>query len=116
METEQAWELLEKAGLGNHFTEPGLASLLEYFDDGLNEDEGESYEFDAVQVCKDWKEYGTGCKYSFEDLRQDFKEVLSGERLTDEDYIEKLVERLDDTQTQWIFPYNDNIILSTFWG
>lgn len=116
METEQAWELLEKAGLGNHFTEPGLTSLLEYFDDGLNEDDGESYEFDAVQVCKDWKEYGTGCKYTYADLRADFKDVLSGERLTDEDYIEKLVERLDDTQTQWIFPYNDNIILSTFWG
>nr|DAP03523.1 MAG TPA: hypothetical protein [Caudoviricetes sp.] len=116
METEQAWELLEKAGLGNHFTEPGLANLLEYFDDGLNEDDGESYEFDAVQVCKDWKEYGTGCKYSFEDLRQDFKDVLSGEGLTDGDYMEKLVEKLEDSQTQWVFTGNGNIILSTFWG
>jgi hypothetical protein len=96
METWEAWELLEKAGLGNHFTEPGLASLLEYFDDGLNEDEDESYEFDAVQVCKGWKEYGTGCKYSFEDLRQDFRGTL------------------EDTQTQWVFPWNNNIILSTF--
>lgn len=112
METWEAWELLEKAGLENHFTGAGLASLLEYFDDGLNEDE--CYEFDAVQVCKDWKEYGTGCKYSFEDLRQDFKDVLSGEGLTDGDYIEKLVEKLEDTQTQWIFPWNENIILSTF--
>ena len=111
METWEAWELLEKAGLENHFTGAGLASLLEYFDDGLNEDE--CYEFDAVQVCKDWKEYGTGCKYSFEDLRQDFKDVLSGEGLTDGDYIEKLVEKLEDTQTQWIFPWNENIILST---
>lgn len=109
METEQAWELLE-----NHFTGEGLASLLEYFDDGLNE--GESYEFDAVQVCKDWKEYGVGCKCSFEDLRQDFKDVLSGDGLTDEEYIEKLVEKLEDTQTQWVFPWNNNIILSTFWG
>nr|DAT11577.1 MAG TPA: hypothetical protein [Caudoviricetes sp.] len=116
METEQAWELLEKAGLGNHFTEPGLASLLEYFDDGLNEDDGESYEFDAVQVCKDWKEYGTGCKYSFEDLRQDFRGTLEDDTLSDEEYIEKLVEKLEDTQTQWVFPWNNNIILSTFWG
>lgn len=114
METEQAWELLEKAGLENHFTGAGLASLLEYFDDGLHE--GESYEFDAVQVCESWKEYGTGCGYSFEDLRQDFKEVFSGEGLTDEDYMEKLVEELQDTQTQWVFPWNNNIILSTFWG
>lgn len=114
METEQAWELLEKAGLQDRFTEPGLASLMEYFDDGLNE--GESYDFDAVQVCKDWKEYGTECKYSFEDLRQDFKEVLSGEGLTEEDYMEKLVEELQDTQTQWVFTGNGNIILSTFWG
>lgn len=114
METWEAWELLEKAGLGNHFTGAGLASLLEYFDNGLNE--GESYEFDAVQVYKDWKEYGIGCKYSFGDMQQDFKEVLSGEGLTDEDYIEKLVEELQDTQTQWVFPWNNNIILSTFWG
>lgn len=114
METERAWELLEKAGLQDRFTEPGLASLLEYFDDGLNE--GESYDFDAVQVCKDWKEYGVGCKCSFEDLRQDFKDVFSGDGLTDEDYIEKLVEKLEDTQTQWIFIGNGNIILSTFWG
>lgn len=114
METEQAWELLEKAGLGNHFTEPGLASLLEYFDDGLNE--GESYEFDAVQVCKDWKEYGTGCKYSFEDLRQDFRDTIEDDTLSDEDYIEKLVEELQGTQTQWVFTGSGNIILSTFWG
>lgn len=114
METWEAWELLEKAGLQDRFTEPGLASLMEYFDDSLNE--GESYDFDAVQVCKDWKEYGVGCKYSFEDLRQDFKEVLSGEGLTDGDYIEKLVEELQDTQTQWVFTGNGNIILSTFWG
>lgn len=114
METEQALELLEKAGLENHFTGAGLASLLEYFDDGINEDEGESYEFDPVQVCKDWKEYGTGCKYSLEDLRQDFKGVLSDEGLTNEDYIEKLVEKLEDTQVQWVFPWNKNIILSTW--
>lgn len=114
METWEAWELLEKAGLQDRFTEPGLASLMEYFDDGLNE--GESYDFDAVQVCKDWKEYGVGCKCSFEDLRQDFKDVLSGDGLTDEDYMEKLVEELQDTQTQWVFTGNGNIILSTFWG
>lgn len=112
METWEAWELLEKAGLENHFTGAGLASLLEYFDDGLNE--GETYDFDAVQVCEDWKEYGLGCKYTYADLRQDFKEVLSGEGLTDGDYIEKLVEELQDTQTQWVFPWNENIILSTF--
>lgn len=114
METWEAWELLEKAGIQDRFTEPGLASLMEYFDDGLNE--GESYDFDAVQVCKDWKEYGVGCKCSFEDLRQDFKDVFSGDGLTDEEYIEKLVEKLEDTQTQWVFPWNNNIILSTFWG
>lgn len=114
METWEAWELLEKAGLQDRFTEPGLASLMEYFDDGLNE--GESYDFDAVQVCKDWKEYGVGCKCSFEDLRPDFKDVLSGDGLTDEDYMEKLVEELQDTQTQWVFTGNGNIILSTFWG
>ena len=116
METWQAWELLEKAGLENHFTGAGLASLLEYFDDGLNEDEGESYEFDPVQVCKDWKEYGVGCGHSFEDLRQDFRDTLEDDTLSDEDYIEKLVEKLEDTQTQWVFPGNGNIILSTFWG
>lgn len=114
METWEAWELLEKAELENHFTGAGLASLLEYFDDGLNE--GESYEFDAVQVCKGWKEYGMECKYSFEDLRQDFRGTLEDDTLSDEDYIEKLVEKLEDTQTQWVFPGNGNIILSTFWG
>mgnify|MGYP000880527726 CR=1 FL=1 len=116
METEQAWELLEKAGLENHFTGAGLASLLEYFDDGLNEDEGESYEFDPVQICEDWKEYGIGCKYSFEDMQQDFRDTLEDDTLSDEDYIEKLVEKLEDTQTQWVFTGNENIILSTFWG
>lgn len=114
METWQAWELLEKAGLENHFTGAGLASLLEYFDDGLNEDE--YYEFDPVQVCEDWKEYGTGCAYSFENLRQDFRDTLEDDTLSDEDYIEKLVEKLEDTQTQWVFTGNGNIILSTFWG
>ena len=112
METWEAWELLEKAGLENHFTGAGLASLLEYFDDGLNEDE--CYEFDAVQVCKDWKEYGVGCKYTYADLRANYRDTLEDDTLTDEEYIEKLVEELQDTQTQWIFPWNDNIILSTF--
>lgn len=114
METWEAWELLEKAGLENHFTGAGLASLLEYFDDGLNE--GESYEFDPVQVCKDWKEYGKNCDYSFKDLRQDFRDTLEDDTPSDEDYIEKLVEELQDTQTQWVFTGNGNIILSTFWG
>ena len=114
MEAWETWELLEKAGLQNHFTEPGLAGLLGWFDESIDEEDGESYDFDPVQVCKDWKEYGVGCKCTYDDLREDYKDTLKDDTLTDEEYIEKLVEELQETQTQWIFPWNKNIILSTF--
>ena len=103
----------------DHYSFPGLETLLDYYDEI-----DEEMEFDPVVMDCDCTEYGSGATYSFEDLKNDYgykypvEEWLEDNALEESEfdidsYIDSLVERLEDETTVLHVP-NGNYIVFNF--
>lgn len=68
----------------DNFSDEGLISLFNYFDD-LSEETGEDLEFDPIAICVDFTEYD-----SFKELQEDYDQIKSLEDLWDHTHLIQL--------------------------
>lgn len=94
-----------------YYTWDGCEALLNYYDD-IDPD----MELDVIAICGDCTEYGKGAACSISDMISDYGYLINDSINDDvprEDYVEELVEALED-HTTVLTLNNGNYIVFTF--
>lgn len=97
-----------KAYNRDYYTYDGYEALLNYYDQDM--------ELDVIAICCDCTEYGDGAACSISDMIADYGYLINGDIDDDiprEDYMELLVDALNDRTTVLELP-NGNYIVFAF--
>lgn len=95
----------------DYYTYDGYEALLAYYDDI-----DPNMELDIISICCQCTEYGKGAAYSISDMIADYGYLINDDIDDDiprDDYIEKLVEALEE-HTTVLALNNGNYIVFTF--
>ena len=95
----------------DYYTYDGYEALLNYYDE-INPD----MELDVIGICGDCTEYGEGAACSISDMIADYGYLINDDIDDDiprEDYVEQLVDALNDRTTVLELP-NGNYIVFAF--
>lgn len=94
----------------DYYTTTALEAILDYYDEV-----DDNTEFDPVEICCDWNEYGDNCALTLSDLFNDYGYKLADINAYeyDDDKADALVEELEN-HTYIVKLNNGNILLQTF--
>lgn len=102
-------------GRENYFSDEGLEAINNYYIDCYSYcgEIGREAEFDVIEICCDWTEYGDGVVLGFDDFITDFEYLLDDEELEEDEKIDAIYQKLED-KTYCVRLENGNILQMIF--
>lgn len=102
--TAMALNLMAEAGCDN-FTYEAMEAIIEYYDET-----GYEIEFNPVEIDCEWLEFGRNCEFTFDDLFNDYSDLVDDE---DEVNIDTIIEALSE-RTYVVALEGDNVLVQNF--
>lgn len=102
-------------GHENYFSNEGLEAIDNYYIDCCSScgEIGAEVEFDVIEICCEWNEYGNGVVLDFDDFIDDFEYLIRDKDLEDDEKIDAIYQKLED-KTYCVKLENGNILQMIF--
>lgn len=108
----------------DYYSLDGLKALLDFYDD-LDADTGVETEFDVMEICRQWTEYGETSLFDYADLISDYGFLLlfdewaedceecTGRERNQQEYIKALLEKIE-SKTIVLKATNGNVLVMSY--
>ena len=99
----------------NYFSDEGLEFIDNYYIDCCSScgEIGAEVEFDVIEICCEWNEYGNGVVLDFDDFINDFEYLTEDEELEENEKIDAICQKLEE-KTYCVKLENGNILQMIF--